>query len=71
MVESLKKGITLIVDRYAYSGAAFTAAKKVSNKFATLLLLCKLSLFSFCINSIEKLLKFFRLDKYDCVCILI
>ena len=32
MVASLKNGVTLVVDRYAYSGAAFTSAKKVSFK---------------------------------------
>lgn len=29
MKEKLQKGITLIVDRYAYSGAAYSAAKEV------------------------------------------
>ena len=30
MLELLNKGTTLIVDRYAYSGVAFTAAKPVN-----------------------------------------
>ena len=28
--EQLSKGVSLVVDRYAYSGVAFTAAKRVS-----------------------------------------
>ena len=31
MKELLYDGTTLLVDRYAYSGVAFTAAKQVSN----------------------------------------
>ena len=30
ILDSLNNGITLVVDRYAYSGAAFSGAKKVS-----------------------------------------
>ena len=33
IVDSLKKGTTVIVDRYAYSGVAYTAAKKVNMSF--------------------------------------
>ena len=32
MLQDLSNGITLVVDRYAYSGVAFTAAKEVSRK---------------------------------------
>ncbi len=34
MKRDLLSGQTLVVDRYAYSGVAYTAAKKVSMKFA-------------------------------------
>lgn len=30
MKEKLSQGITLVVDRYAFSGVAFTSAKEVS-----------------------------------------
>lgn len=30
MKEKLSQGVTLVVDRYAFSGVAFTSAKKVS-----------------------------------------
>ena len=33
MKELLREGTTLIVDRYAFSGVAFTAAKYVSTLF--------------------------------------
>lgn len=29
--QSLQAGVTLVVDRYSYSGVAYTAAKKVIN----------------------------------------
>jgi thymidylate kinase len=32
----ISKGVTLVVDRYAYSGIAFSAAKKVSALHALL-----------------------------------
>lgn len=28
LVDALRRGVTLVVDRYAYSGAAYTAAKR-------------------------------------------
>lgn len=33
MLKLLKEGTTLIVDRYAYSGVAFTAAKQVGGLY--------------------------------------
>lgn len=30
MKEKLSQGVTLVVDRYAFSGVAFTSAKEVS-----------------------------------------
>jgi thymidylate kinase len=33
MIDDLKKGVTLIVDRYAFSGVAYSAAKPVSVLF--------------------------------------
>lgn len=32
--EKLKQGVTLVVDRYAFSGVAFTSAKEVSEQKA-------------------------------------
>ena len=29
LLQKLQEGVSLVVDRYVYSGAAFTAAKKV------------------------------------------
>lgn len=34
MKEKLHQGITLVVDRYAFSGVAFTSAKEVSEPLA-------------------------------------
>ena len=36
MKKLLEEGTTLIVDRYAFSGVAFTAAKHVSYKYSSI-----------------------------------
>ena len=45
MKESLLRGTTLIVDRYAYSGVAFTAAKKVISIYLSIYLFIYLSIY--------------------------
>lgn len=35
MREKLHQGITLVVDRYAFSGVAFTSAKEVSETYSS------------------------------------
>lgn len=35
MKEKLHQGITLVVDRYAFSGVAFTSAKEVSETYSS------------------------------------
>ena len=57
MRQTLLSGTTLVVDRYAYSGVAFTAAKKVSlNCINLMLLLLQLTLFCMFYIITEKIL---------------